>query len=403
LGLMSDLKSQVADERTLQLAWKKIRHRANSRGYDDQTILDFKKNLSTNLNTIKSELLSGSYVFQKLRGTTIEKDNGKLRGLRIPAVRDRVVQKAIEFEIRKHLEIKHGILNPASFAYREGYSVKDAIEKVRSFYLKDKLKWVFVGDIQSFFDKVDTEELLNKFIFPALPDTSINKLLTDVLNLELGNRAELAAAGYSKYFPADGMGIPQGGVLSPLFANVFLSPLDQAMENKGFHLVRYADDFLVMCKTQEEANAAYILADAVLKELKLTLHPLPSAAKPGDKTSKIEEFGQQEFLGIRFNQSKIRPGTKSYREMLALLKNFNKQLPRSGLMENLQYLKMRAQAWAATYYYTDYQENFYKPLDNGLIPTVRPFREFHLKKLGLYNFTSQFNRVKSNKKEEEKK
>lgn len=415
---MITLKNITARKKgTLRKAWYLIKHRPDSKGFDEQTIRDFELSLNKEIDQIGSELLSGRYKFIPLRGYPIKKYNGKPRPLKIPAIRDRVVQKAIEITIRKHLEAKYKIRNPVSFAYiksREGEEVRSvmkAVEKIRSFY-NGGCKWIYSADIKKFFDSVDVDLLLDKYIFPALPDNTINQLIKNALNIELGNRAELEGRGFDCFTP-DGVGIPQGGTLSPLFANIYLYPLDAAMIKEGFNMVRYADDFVVMCKSENDAYRAHKLAESVIERLNIELYPLRENLRGNrnGKCSTIELFKDQNFLGIQFSGPKMYPDGEQFKKTIAALKRFSR-LPRTGLIDDLKYFRMRINAWGAGYYYTDYNKKLYEELDRHLLKAVsivfksyglKPksgrniLRRRDLKKMHIYTFTQRFDYYKTSK------
>ncbi len=402
------LKNIIARPSTLASAWKLIKHRPDSRGYDNQTIKDFELNINRELKEIRGRIISGSYEFIPLKGVAIPKKVGSgLRPLKIPAVRDRVAQKAIEMTISKHIKRKYNIENQSSFAYIKRRSTRDAIEKVKTLYRKG-LTWAYMGDIKCFFDSVDLDILLNEYIFPALPDDSINELIQSALKTELGNKAELEKLAPLVHFPEGGVGIPQGCVLSPLFANVYLCELDETMINSGFEMVRYADDFIVMCRTKSEAYEADRVARGILeKKLRLVLHPLKSEEgkfSKDEKFSIVLPFKDQEFLGIRFRGPRIYPGKKQFKKMRGILSATHKSLSGS-FFEDLNYLKEEVDYWGVTYHYTDYDKSLYEDLDKRLIWAVNNIVKKYglrfsrkkganieqLNRLGLETFTQRFN------------
>jgi len=174
---------------------------------------------------------------------------------------------------------------------------------------KKQRPFVFEADIRSFFDSVDRERLLNEYVFPCLPDDSVNWLLRDAISQEIGNRDEIPRR-YWDLFPD--AGIPQGGSLSPLFANAYLSGFDAQMLGARLDLIRYADDFVVLCRTKEDAERAYEIAKRILEiELGLSLHPLGEAGK----TRIAPVLDGFEFLGARFNGSRLTPSTKTFKRL----------------------------------------------------------------------------------------
>lgn len=405
---MPTLLEKVAKKKNLELAWTKIKHRANSKGLDMQTIRDFKVDLQKNLKGISVGLSSGTYNFTKLRGHALDRpEKATPRPLKIPAVKDRVVQKSIHLVIEKFLNRKYRISNPTSFAYIKDRSVMDAIKKVRDLRISG-YKWIYIADIENFFNTVPPKKLLEKFIFPVLPDTSLNKLIESALTNEIGNSAELSKAGKLAYFPNEDTSIAQGGILSPLFANVYLSGLDQAMIKHRFKMVRYADDFMVLCKTEKRAKDAFGLAQKIVEtELGLKLHTL------GSGKSKIGKFGDLEFLGMRFRGDKIYPGPKAFKKMIGLLQAFKRRPLKANLVENLNFLKFRVQAWAMTYFYTETEKVIYTDLDLNLTTALvnlmksygfrlhkNPLTKKQLDKIGIPNFSDKIHEVKIQRAEQ---
>jgi len=294
----------------LHRAWFALnKSNRDSRGISDETIEDFSANLGGNIAKIRKGLREENYQFQPVRGVLIPeiKPSGevKKRPIRSPDIRDRVVQKAIALALEPVLEKKYQLRNDASFAYLAKRSIRDALVQMLVLYKKGN-PIVLEADLQDFFGTVDQDKLLNQFIFPALPDATINSLITAALTQEVGNR-DTFEEGDRELFQESTVGIPQGGGLSPLFANVYLKDFDHAMLKTGFGLVRYADDFIVLCKDQKEAEKAHKLAAQILEnELGLKLHPLHS-----QKTRIVRPTQEKfEFLGVRFDGKQLWPSGK---------------------------------------------------------------------------------------------
>lgn len=405
------LIDRVSNFSCLKRAWSEIKHRPDSYGFDGVKINEFERNLRDNLKKIQQEVSSGNYKFTPLRGIAKPKDTpGKFRPLKVPAIRDRVFQKAVELSIKRYIKKKYKIENKVSFAYREKLSVKDAVLKVRELY-KSGYTWVYQGDIEKFFDKVNVDLLLEK-IESCLPDESLNKLLRDLSNVELGNTRYLieylGEEDFLKIFPPAGSGIPQGGTLSPLFANVYLNELDMAMISRRFQMVRYADDFLVMCKSEEEARQADALAREIVEDkLKLTIYPLkPSNSK--EKHSSIQEFHEIDFLGIAFRGSSIFPSGEKFEKAIVKMKKLAHRLRQGSLLKKLNILSEYVNTWGANYYYTDFNKGYYKALDGHLLKSTEeimnhcgyrlvakknPIKILH--SLGLRSFTQSYSYYKT--------
>jgi len=263
---------------SLYQAWRAIsKTNKFSHGFDEITIEEFARNCDKYLLDIKQQLQSRTFEFTPAREVLLDKDGGKKRPLKVPAVRDRVVLKAIELLVRDKFK-KYSL--DCSFGYIQGRSVPQAIAEVRKLH-EGGLQWVLEGDISKFFDTVDRTLLIDRFT-REIRVTNLNALIKNALHVEIGNRQWFTPTE-RELFPAADSGIPQGGILSPLLANFYLYPFDKAMTDGGYHLVRFADDFVVMCPTPESARAAYQMCCEVLEgNLKLKIHHL------GERESKTK-------------------------------------------------------------------------------------------------------------------
>lgn len=402
---MASLLEKVARSSNLSNAWNAIRHRPQSKGSDFVTISKFKEDLVSNLRKIGQELRSNKYKFKQLQGQPIPKAGGGFRPLRIPAVSDRVVQKAIQQIIQKPLERRYKINNPVSFAYIKGKSVLNAVKRVRDLYLNG-YEWVYVADIQKFFDTIPPVKLVADYVEPVLSDDTITSLIVDALKTEIANSDEMLKVGLLDKFLSGDVGIAQGGILSPLFANVYMNELDRAMIDSTFEMVRYADDFVVMCRSEVDANAAHQLSKDILEtKLHLKLHEV------GGTKSKLESFSSLEFLGYRFEKDHLFPGTERSAKMIKVLQEFAKRPIRTSLIENLIFLRDMTASWAADFYCADMEPKLYKQLDesityclvqvmrkNHFVPRIRKYHPEMLEKLGISSFTQRVRAMKISKK-----
>jgi len=404
---MATLLEKVARISNLRRAWDSIRHRPQSKGSDAVTISAFAENLHENLQLIGKALRANKYKFKDLRGHPVPKTDGGIRPLRIPAVSDRVAQKAIQLVIQKPLDKRYQTNNPVSFAYIKGKSATQALKRVRELYIAG-YEWIYVADIQKFFDTIPPVKLVKEYVAPVLSDQTLNDLIAEALKTEISNLEEMKDAGFESYFQSGEVGIAQGGILSPLFANVYLHDLDNAMMESEFEMVRYADDFVVMCRSKGEARQAHKLAKAILEtQLGLKLHEI------GGKKSKIEPFNILEFLGVRFEKDHLFPGTARTKKMLQLLGDFARRPPRKTAIENLIFLRDITSSWASNLFFTDMEPDSYKKLDNGiaygLVKLMRqnafavrkpPYRLENLEKLGIPTFTQRMLAIRQVKKKE---
>jgi RNA-directed DNA polymerase len=366
---MSSYYSKLCQLSHLRLAWRRIsKTNKFSRGFDDQTIKNFGDYLEDNLEQISSELRNRNYEFRKARGLLIVKQGGGKRPLKIPAVRDRVVLKGIELLISPRLR---GYDLPCSFGYVPNKSVPDAIRRVRQL-ANEGNTWVLEADIKKFFDSVDRPLLIDAFA-RKIRMSSLTPLIKSSLQVELGNPEDFTPEDRDVFPDADS-GIPQGGVLSPLLANFYLHPFDAAMMRAGFNLVRYADDFVVLCRTQAEADRAYRLCLQVIEgKLNLRMHHL------GDSESKtrIAMFSKGfSFLGMQFQGASVLPTSKKIRNLREKIESILDLRQGLSLLRTLTKLSNLLHGWANAYEVCD-NSSIFAELDAFVREKIGAFLQAH--------------------------
>lgn len=262
----------------LRDAWKKVRANRGASGTDGEPLNGFGSQLQVNLWRLVSEIQSGSYQPQPLLGVHVAKPAGGFRLLAIPSVRDRVLQTAVADALQPLLENE---FEDASYGYRPGRSVDLAVERVT--VLRDQgYRWVVDADIARYFDEIDHELLLLE-LSTHIDDSQLIALIRTWLRTPIQTDDAVWA-------PLKG--VPQGSPLSPLLANLYLDWFDEQLEERGLKLVRFADDFLVLCKTRDNAEEALELSDELLQALRLRI---------SDEKTRVVNFEQGfRFLGVRF-------------------------------------------------------------------------------------------------------
>jgi group II intron reverse transcriptase/maturase len=228
------LINQVWDEKNLGNAWKRVRANKGSAGIDGVTIPVFQQNLPQNLAEIQRLLKEKRYVPEPVKRVLIPKDNGKMRPLGIPTVRDRVVQQVLKNVLEPIFE---EIFLAQSHGYRPNTGAHDAVRKAEA-YLEAGYHWVVDADIKGFFDHVD-HQLLMDLVCEKVSDGRVLSLIESFLTSGIMNEG---------IFEASTEGTPQGGNLSPLLANIYLNHFDRRMGELGYLILRYADDILIFCK-----------------------------------------------------------------------------------------------------------------------------------------------------------
>ncbi|HEY3363681.1 MAG TPA: group II intron reverse transcriptase/maturase [Symbiobacteriaceae bacterium] len=267
--------------RNLNEAWKEVRRNQGAAGIDRVSIHRFEQNLEGYLKKLHEQLREGTYKPPPVRRVFIDKADGSKRPLGIPTVMDRVAQQATRRILQPIFDAE---FLPCSHGFRQGYSTRTAIAMVEE-YRKQGLRWVVDVDFKSYFDTLDHGVLMAK----------VKARVTDGRILGLIHSWLAAGVMSDGHLTHQTTGTPQGGVISPLLANIYLHSLDLALTKWGYKVVRYADDLVVLCQSQNKAKTALgLLKQMAEGELRLTLHP--------EKT-RITSFGKGfEFLGFTFKR-----------------------------------------------------------------------------------------------------
>lgn len=277
------LLQQCLDEGLLAEGWAKVCANGGAPGVDGVTVEQFRNHALSRLGRLRSEVLKQAYRPQPLLQVNIPKDDGRLRHLAIPTVRDRVLQTVVARVLTARLDPE---FDDASFAYRSGRSVRQAVARIID--CRDQgLAWVVDADIRDFFDNIDHSVLFSR-LRRKLPDTSLNSLLAQWLAAPVMENGELRARR---------RGVPQGSPLSPLLANFYLHPLDQALHRGGYTLVRYADDFLLLCRSRVEAETALAEVHRLLAGLHLEIN--------AEKTCITHFRVGFRFIGVHFEGTRV--------------------------------------------------------------------------------------------------
>ena len=273
-------------------AWRSVRRNRGAAGVDKVSIQMFEQNLEANLKALMRELKTGAFQPLPARRVYIPKDaqKTKFRPLGIPAVRDRVAQEVLRRLLSPIFEAK---FHDHSFGFRPGRSCHQAVEKVLELG-KQGYRYVLDADIAGFFDNLSHKAIMRE-LADVVADGNILRLVEKFL------RAGVMEDGR---FQRTGVGTPQGGVASPLLANIALNVLDWQLHEQGFRFVRYADDFVVLCESESQAREALALVEGLLTDrLGLTLSP--------EKT-KVTRFHEGFcFLGFDIKSRFVRMRAKS--------------------------------------------------------------------------------------------
>ncbi|MEK3988420.1 group II intron reverse transcriptase/maturase [Robertmurraya sp. FSL R5-0851] len=264
----------------LQSAFYQVRKNKGAPGIDKVTIEDYERDLESNLEALQKRLKEKTYRTKPVKRRYIPKDNGKVRPLGIPTVEDRIVQAAVRNIIEPIFEEE---FLPCSFGFRPEISAHMALDQV-SDYLNQGYVHVVDADLQSYFDTIPHDKLIQR----------IRKRITDGSILSLIRQFLTAGVMEEQVYQETLEGAPQGGVLSPLLSNIYLHQLDLLMKERGQRIVRFADDFIILCKSQKGAERVMKGVKRFLEEeLGLTVHPTKS--KVVDSTKETFTFLGYEF------------------------------------------------------------------------------------------------------------
>ena len=280
-GRWYSLMDKVYAPATLASAWRKVQANGGAAGVDGQSLERFGAQAELYLTELAMALREGSYRPQPVKRVDIPKGDGKTRPLGIPTVKDRVVQTAVKFVLEPIFE---ATFCPTSHGFRPGLGCRDALREVARL-IQEGYTFVVDADLQSYFDTIPHERLMQR-VEERISDGRILDLLRSWL-------AQDILRGMERWAPTQGT--PQGAVISPLLANIYLHPLDARMAARGYRMVRYADDFVVLCQSREEAEAALAEVRAFVNDNGLRLHP--DKTHVGDCRQTGEGF---DFLGYRF-------------------------------------------------------------------------------------------------------
>jgi RNA-directed DNA polymerase len=284
-GKWFSLIDKVVRLRTLEIAWQKVAANKGAAGVDGQSVNRFANKASVYLQELRDELTAGTYRPQPVKRVEIPKGPGKKRPLGIPVVKDRIVQTALKMVIEPIFENE---FEESSFGFRPGRGCKDALREV-DLLIKEGYTHVVDADLSSYFDTIPHNRLM-ALVQERISDGRILDLLRGYLKQDV-------ISGLERWTPMGGT--PQGAVISPLLANLYLHPLDRLMRSKGYRMVRYADDFVVMCPSPESAKSAMAEIHTWVTTNGLALHP--DKTHVGDCRLPGQGF---EFLGYRFQIGK---------------------------------------------------------------------------------------------------
>ncbi|MEA3489998.1 MAG: group II intron reverse transcriptase/maturase [Candidatus Omnitrophota bacterium] len=308
-GVWFSLIDKVYDKRNLHAAFRKVSANRGSPGVDHVTIGRFADKLDENIEKLYRSLKEGSYCPQKIWRVQIPKGGKKgMRPLGIPTVRDRVVQAAVQHVIEPIFDKD---FSGYSYGFRPKRGCKDALRRVDEL-LKAGYRYVVDADIESYFDSIPHERLM-VLVEQKVADGRMLKLIESYLK-------QGVMEGMNEWTLEEGT--PQGGVISPLLANIYLDSMDWLMEDRGYSMVRYADDSVVLCRTEEEAIEALEQVRQWMKEAGLKLHPGKTRiVEMKERGANFDFLGYNFGIGRRNGKIGRRPRRKSLQKFMDTIRS----------------------------------------------------------------------------------
>jgi RNA-directed DNA polymerase len=362
-GVWFSLIDKVYRPKTLYQAWHKVKANKGGVGTDYQSLEGFERNLEQNLHRLQEELRTGSYQPRPIRRVYIEKPgSADKRPLGIPCVRDRVVQEALRLVVEPIFE---RTFHPGSYGFRPRRGCKDALREVDRL-LKVGHVWIVDADIDSYFDSIPHTPLL-KEVERYIGDGRVLGLLEMFLKQGI-------MEGLAQWSPEKGT--PQGAVISPLLANLYLHSVDGAMAVAGFRMVRYADDLVILCWSQEEAEGALKLLQGQMTEKGLRLHL--------DKTRlvNVSTPGQGfDFLGYHFEGGTRWPRKKSLRKLKETIRAKTGRSNGNSLESIIANVNLTLRGWFE--YFKHSNGRTFPRLDQWIRCRLRSILRRHLKRKGI--------------------
>jgi RNA-directed DNA polymerase len=355
------LFDKVFSERNLLAAFQKVARNDGAAGVDHVTVKEFARGCPDNIWELSDRIRSGTFVPQAVRRHYVAKLGSKeTRPLGIPTVRDRTVQAAIVHVIEPIFERDFA---EHSYGFRPGRGCKDALRRVDQL-LQAGYVHVVDADLKGYFDSIPHARLMER-LQEKIADGPVLTLIESFLKANILDGAE-------QWTPE--AGAPQGAVLSPLLSNVYLDPLDHQMAKAGGEMVRYADDFVILCRTAEDAQRALAMVQTWVAENGLTLHPT--------KTRIVEATSEGfDFLGYHFRGGKHWPRKKSTQKLKDSLRAATGRLSGRSLSCIIAVVNRRLRGWFE--YFKHSVRWTFRPIDGWLRRRLRSILRKRIKRRGI--------------------
>ena len=330
------LLERILSRENMLRAWKRVKANKGAPGIDGMSIESFPEFLRQHWQSIRESLWTGTYQPLPVRRVEIPKSTGGTRPLGIPAILDRLIPQAIAQVL---VPIFDPDFSESSYGFRPGRSAHDAVRQARK-YIREGYHIAVDIDLSKFFDTVDHDVLMHR-VARKIRDKRVLRLIGKYLRAGVMINGRLQATR---------QGVPQGGPLSPLLANILLDDLDKELQRRGHRFVRYADDFLILVKSRRAGERVMSSVTRFLqRKLKLQVNP--------DKSS-VTTTNQCTFLGFTFRGTKIRWSDDAFREFRRRLKRLTGRSWRVAMEYRVRKLNEYVRGWINYFGISEY----YRPI-----------------------------------------
>lgn len=350
-GQWYSLMDKVWDKKHLLLAAGSVIRKDGAPGVDGQSCALLEAHVAESIAELARLLKAERYEPRPVKRVWIDKlGSNEKRPLGIPTVRDRVVQTALAYVLEPIFERDFA---EHSYGFRPGRNAQAAIARVETLLAQGQ-RWVVDADLKGYFDSIPQDQLL-KAVEKKIADGRVLRLVEKYLKQGVMESAK-------DWQPTE-QGTPQGAVISPLLANIYLDPLDHWMAERGREMIRYADDFIILCRSQAEAEAALAEVRAWVKEAGLTLHP--------SKTRIVDanQPGGFDFLGWHFERGWKWPREKSVARFKEVLRQQTPRTHGQSLPRIISRINRRLRGWGR--YFAEGNGSLYTELDQWLRMRLR--------------------------------
>ena len=348
-----ELLEKILEKENLNKAYKHVKANKGAPGVDGVTVDEAYDFIVQNKEKLLHQMRKRTYKPQPVRRVQIPKENGKMRNLGIPTVFDRIIQQAMVQVLNPIFEEE---FSETSYGFRPGRRCENAVIKALE-YLNDGYEWVVDIDLERFFDTVDQDRLIN-IIMRTIKDGDVVSLIRKYLSAGVMDKGIIKATE---------QGTPQGGNLSPLLSNIMLNELDKELEARGLNFVRYADDSIILVKSEKAANRVLVSITKFI-EKKLGL-------KVNVEKSKVTRPTKTKYLGFSFwkdtkGRWKPKPHLKSYQKVKRKLKQLTCRRISISLDERIKQINYVVSGWV-NYYRIANMKNAIQEVDKHLRTRMR--------------------------------